>query len=689
MPSAAKVSIAWGPGEQLVASCGEGPDFDLTTQNSISRPFLSLYFQAHVLFEFGKQDVLKSSKEYRALILDCLTNLIKEEGKQIAANNSEEANLATMSLELVRDCHCVWHFVEAVYLSDGLDDRHISVRLTEWYLECFPDLKVKYRQMLSSLKTGIFNEDELWALATALVAAGARSLALDLLRLRPHGTMADTEKWADAAGAAAMGVKSKKRQGSSAASLGTAESLLRECPEDVVAARKDGRWEKWQGHCLEWVHSEELANDPRNRKLLGVLAGNMTDMAEACSDWQHMLVACTAYGRAQPGVIQSRQSSDAVGLACGDAGVVFPPPRHIVGGALTEAAMGNPGGMLICLGVNANTYWFAAHLCHLLVVSEVITETGPPEWTNANREIGIREFYLKEFAGSLERHPGMWRIAVFYFRQCPTVGAPLLAAMLSRVAFDGPADPSVEKVLRLCGQHRWLEGARGVCETVGAGCLESGNYGGALFWFARGALRERALEVANEALMNAERQGPASGAARDLQCVVSALGTIKDVEKPTSLPQVLDYLRVYSEFQTAILRCGEAKAGEKQGVAAYIKHRAAALDSILRLIGGGGLARKHWAVALREVAVLVNTFSEQIPTVEMGVVQELLSALELVSGVYTSPELLVGLQRRVFFEISESTTDDEMQNTVSLKDTKRSLVNVRRAFISAVSRAGL
>lgn len=689
MPSAAKVSIAWGPGERLVASCGEAPNIDVTTQNSISSPFLSLFFQAHVLFEFGNQDPFKSSKEYRALILDCLTNLIKEESKQIDANNAEEANLASMSLELVRDCHCVWHFVEAVYLAEGRDDRHISLRLTDWYLDCFPDLRVQYREMLSELKSGIFNEDDLWSLATGLVAAGARSLALDLLRLRPHETMDETGEWADAAGAAAMGMKSKSLAASTAASLGTVESLLRECPSDVTAARKDGRWDRWQSHCLEWVRSDELARDQRTRRLLGVLAGSMADMSAAVGDWPHMLVACAAYGRAQPGVVQSRLSSDAVGVACGDASSVFPPPRHIVGGALTEAAMGNPGGMLVCLGVNASSYWFAAHLCHLLVAAGVISAKGPLEWTVANEEVGIREFYLKEFAGSLERYPGMWRIAAAYFMQCPTVGAPLLAAMLARVKFDGPADASVEKVLRVCGEQGWVQVARGVCESVGSGCLESGNYGGALFWFGRGALRERALEVANEALINAERQGPASGAARELQCVVAALGTIKDVDKPTSLPQVLDYLRVYAEFQAAILQCGEAKAGEQQDVAAYIEHRSIALDAILRLIGGGGLARKHWAVALREVADLVNTFGEQIPSVDMAIVQELLSALEMVSGTYTSPELLLGLRRRVFFEISQSVTDEELLQTIPLKDAKKSLVKVRQAFIMAVSRAGL
>ncbi len=538
MPSA-KVSIAWAPGGRLMASSGEGPKCDIDRQDCVSRPLLTLFFQGHVQFELISGTVLESSLKYRAYLLDCMKNLIDEEHLQFEAGNEEEANLAALSVEMVRDGHCVWKFVEAVYLSDANDDRHISLRLASWYKECFPSLRTRGRQMADAIASNNFRENEFWDVVTGLVAAGARDQALEIIQARSRGE--DTDQWADAAGAAAMGVITKPRTGSDITPLAVAEAILRECPDDVTAARKDGRWDKWQNHCMEWANSDEMSNHKHIRRFLGLLGGNISHLAAGCQDWSHMLVACCTYGAAQPGIIQSRVSSDVVSVACGEASTAFPPPRQIAGGALTEAAMGNPAGMIINLGCSLNTTWFAAHLCDLLVQADVITETGPAEWAKANSELGIREFYLKEFAGSLERYRGMWRVAAAYYLQCPTVGPSYLASLLSRVIFDGAADPTVEKVLRLCGQQGWGNTARSICEKLGSDCLESGNYGGALAWFARGSLRQRAHEVANEALQNAEMQGPGSAAARSLECVVAALATTKDA----ALPQSLDFLRVY------------------------------------------------------------------------------------------------------------------------------------------------
>ncbi len=124
-------------------------------------------------------------------------------------------------------------------------------------------------------------------------------------------------------------------------------------------------------------------------------------------------------------------------------------------------------------------------------------------------------------------------------------------------------------------------------------------------------------------------------------------------------------------------------------MASYAERRSFALEAVLRLIGGGGLARKHWAVALREVADLVNSLSPELAIVPMEVVQELLSGLQLVSGPYRSPEMLLGLQRRIFYERSGSSNLEEMQGAIDIKDVERSLHNVRKTFVTAVGRAAL
>lgn len=623
-----------------------------------------MFFQGYLQFSNKNRSVHDQSRGYIAIILDCLEKVCKPQASAV----DDSAIDPRSARKLLRDARVVWSFVEAVYLSDAVNDDHVSARLATWYACCFPDLIVRGDRMLDHVATGAVNEDEFWDTVTGLAAAGQRDRALRLVNARVPESELDTEQWADAAGAAALGVIPQLR--SSHSPLGVAAAVLGNCPRELNASRRDGRWEEWQKRAAQWAVSDEMAEHKHMRRLLGVLGGNTSALADACRDWAQMLVASASYGHDQHGLRGS------VSVACAEASAAFEPPQHIGGGALTEAALNNPAGAVINLASCMGTPFFAAHLCDLLVQAEVFPAEGPEEWACAGRgDVGIREYYLAEFARSLERYRGLWRIAAEYYLECPNVGKEPLAAMLARTTFDGAADSSIEKVLGLCKQVCWDSTAALVCERVGAECMQNGQFGAALAWFARGGLKERAHEAAVESLENAEMEGPGSEAATVLDGVVFALTGVKD----ETLAQSLDYVRVYAEFQSAVAACREKGISGEE----FVMRRNYAIEAVLRLIGGGGLARRYWAVALCEIAPYVMVAN--VPAVPLAMMQELVSSLELVCGKFGSRELTTGVRRKVFFEVSRSKEMEEMARTVSLNDVAKRVDLTRKIFVRGVA----
>lgn len=673
------LSVAWAPGERLLASTESGPNCHVDALNNVPKALLTLFFQGHLQFVAKSRPVSDRSREYRAAILDCVDALRKGHLRYMEQGNGEMAQVAGSAEQIARDGHTVWHFVEAVYLSDKEDDTHVSERLAQWYQISFGNLHEKAKEYLRGASV-VRDENDFWDLITALVAVCDRSLALAVIERRLRQPDGDDEQWAEVAGAAALGVLTEPRMDDNMTPIAVAEAVLRHCPVDVLVSRNDGRWHAWQDNCVLWSESDELSASPRAKQFLGLLGGTRSAMIESCTSWTQMVLAGCAYGRGSLEVAAMRSSVAEIAAACGEASSAFRTPADLAGGAVTEAALGNVGAAIVSMGSSLNISWFAAHLCDLLVQSGKISAAGDEEWAAAHKDIGMREFYLRDFARRLERNRGMWRLAAAYYLECPTVGQELLKAMLARVNFESAEDPSVEKVLGLCAKYKLSQTSRDVCQRLGAGCLQQGNFGGAMAWYARGGLNDKARSVATEALQQAEEEGPGSSAARGLQCVVAALAGARDPE----IRESFDFLRVYADFQEAVAECAVA---EDRSAPFFGKCRSVALEALLRLIGGGGLPRKHWAVALREVSGLLQgeDGKDELAGVSVDVMQELVGALQLVSGPYRSPVVLEGLKRRLSFEAKFSRIDEATTSVLDMKDVEKSLHDVRQVFIRALS----
>lgn len=664
----AQLSLSWAPGERLLASAGDAPTCDVDVLPPLPPPYLTLFYQGHLQFIARGRAVLDRSRAYRAAFLECQ--------QALDAGAAEDDNGST------RDAHVVWSFVEAVYL-DVSGERHLSARLADWYFANFSTL---FNDADAAARPGAadigIEDDEVWALAARLAAVGARDQALELLlrRLKSDNDI-DTD-WAEAAGAAALG--RKPNSSVSCDAMAVAEAVLQHCPGESIAARTDGRWQAWQTRCREWADSEEMEHHAPVRRLLGLLSGSTPDIAAVCEDWLQMLVASAIYSRDLPGPSSLRSAAEnAVAQACSDATNVYAPLESVAGGALTEAALGNVANTIVCMGASLQTTWFAAHLCDLLVQAGRIPATGPPGWAPEEQFVGgMREYYIQEFARGLERYRGMWRIAADYYAECPTHGDQLLVDMLGRIPFEGSGDPTAEKALLLCSKKGLRSTSRDICERLGADCLHKQNFGGAMSWFARGGLTDRAHSAAEEALRNAEEKGSGSRAARALECVVCAISLAGN----GALRESLDYMRVYSELQRAIAELRKTDGSEgslSEDVGSAI------VESARRLVGGGGLPRKFWAVVAREVAMCLEDYSPVVTFFSSADLHELLGALQLVSGPCRSPELVAGLRGQLANEKHGHSGTGAMTGTdraATVEEADQALQDARRTYVSVLAK---
>jgi Nup85 Nucleoporin len=625
--------IAWTPGERLVTAFDDEPSCEVSSW-SAPAPFVKLFFQGHLHF-MARTPALDRSRDLRAAILECLSDL--------PANSPHASDL--------RDAHTVWSFMEAVYLVDpAFDSSHVSTRLADWYSLNYPQLYGEARGILSADAdpANDVEEDSFWSTVTRLAALGSRALASRLVSARLART-GFGEDWASTAGAAALRLSSNDSAGRHSP-LAIADAMLAECPADgdnSAAARADGSWAQWQDTCDAWA--EEQPEDQKHRlgRLLKVLSGDVSQIAETCSSWAEMVVATTTYARRVLSDTRYDHGIVEVENACAEASLAFQLPDDVAGGALMDAAVGQPAEAIVRLGASLETTWYAAHLCDLLMQAKQLSPDAASKWMPAPGGVTLHEFLVLEFARTLERNRGTWRIAAEYYTQCPRKGRKALADMLARIPSDGVVDPVMEKVLAFCDANNLPSVRKKVCARIGSEAEHDGNFGAATFWFSRGGHLARVLAVVEAAILNAQTAGPASVAANILAHVVtaSATGATND-----SIRERVAYARMYADFQAALesaisLDESDEMAVPEERVAAV--ERAARLA--MRLLCGGGLPRRFWATVVYEMCELLESEPEWVGAVSPEVIYELMSALEVICGgaPSRSTQLLEGLYSRL------------------------------------------
>lgn len=675
------VSLCWAPGERLLATIGSAPTRNIEARQPLPRPFLNLFFAGHLVFLNNAIPAIEKSEQYRAIILDCRDSL-----NHLASPMDKTCEDLLNSLS---HAHAVWHFIEAAFLMEHVnDDQHVSAFLAEWFMVNYPDVSEQTRRISERAESERPEDDDeqLWNFLIKLAIVGDVQKVHELLTVQNKEEDVE-EKWP-------FGVRGMEHHVSSEAPIGPTpivtivRRLLDRAPGHNISTRGDGSWEEWQANCALWADSEELKHHDGAKRLLGLFSGDPEKIAQACSKWEEMLVACSFY--AQFGHViggNLRGGIAHVSSCCATATATFSPPEEIAGGALVEAALGNVSNAIVRVQASLPSSWFAAHLCDLLIKVGLLEDIPTASWGTDNRPMGMREFYLKEFARGLERYPGFWRIAVDYYMACSAHGASLLISLLSRVPFEGPSDPKVEKVLLICARKKLRRTADKVCEKLGAACLSRRNLGGAMSWFARGGVFSRAQEVTELALTGAEREGANSQAAKALECVVCAVMNAGD-EK---MKELFDYMRDYCKLQRALVniaatRQGESTSSQNTLVSRTIEEIAEDIvSSARRLVGAGGLPRRFWIVVTYEVARVLELYPQVASFVPRVAISELISALQLASGPHRSQEMVTGLRGRLAFEghvMGENSSGTEL---ATVDDAEDAMNHCRSVFIQAAA----
>eukprot|EP00177_Eucheuma_denticulatum_P005972 GFKZ01010889.1.p1 GENE.GFKZ01010889.1~~GFKZ01010889.1.p1 ORF type:complete len:687 (-),score=81.82 GFKZ01010889.1:672-2732(-) len=677
----AAVSLCWAPGERLLGSAGAAPSDNIEAIQSLPRPFLNLFFAGHSIFTNNELTIIEKSQRYRAIIIDC-RRMLSSTATTITGSLEEQLNALSKA-------HAVWHFIEALYLTnDAIDDHHISAYLAEWFLLNYKDKSAKAETIAQKLKSeGPHDDDnELWGFLIKLAIVGDLNGVEQFLSVGIKEEDIE-EKWPFGAPGVEHKMASDEPFGTTPI-VTTIRRLMESAPGHTISTRGNGSWDEWKATCGLWADAKELENHEGAKRLLGLFSGKLGKIEQVCSTWEEMLVACSFY--AQFSNVTGGNMRGGIGHVsncCAAATAAFRAPEDVAGGALVESALGNVSNAVVRVAAGMPTSWFPAHLCDLLMSAGLLEDIPAIGWGSSNRPMGMREFYMKEFARGLERYPGLWRVAVDYYAACPAHGTSLLIDLLPRVPFEGPSDPKVEKVLFICAKRNLPRTASNVCEKIGADCLSQGNLGGAMSWFARGGIFTRAVGAAETALINAEKEGANSEAARALECVVRAVTNIGDER----MRQMFEYMRDYCKLQRALADVAEAR--KICQVRHHRREKPTSIEEIgvdlvsaaCRLVGGGGLPRRFWVVVAYEVAQVIAlhpTVSKVNPKISIS---ELLSALQLASGPHRSHDMIEGLQARLAYEKNSSGQAAPNAEPSRLREAEEALNHCRSVLIRALA----
>lgn len=363
--------------------------------------------------------------------------------------------------------------------------------------------------------------------------------------------------------------------------------------------------------------------------------------------------------------------------ACAEASARFPVPDD-AGGALVEAAMGNVKEAIVRLEACMSSTFFAAHMCDLLILMGKMADIPATEIGCEDSDIGMSEFYLREYARELELYPGCWRLAADYYMSCDTQATSLLVSFLKRVQYQGVGDPVAEKVLLLCEEKRLEKTARKIREKLGNECAELNNLGGAMAWYAGAGLQKRAQGIADEALRGAEREGVDSEGARRLSYVVSAVNNYAE----ETMRQVFDYMKVYHDMQEALSSMFALK--EEDSPEQFDRFATDFIDSARSLVGSGGLPRRYWCVVVYDAANVLQLIPVVANHFSRTAILDLLGAMQLASGPHSSGELLEGLRARIAYDAragENAMTDQDALSTVEV--AQGVLTHCRTVFVRA------
>lgn len=151
--------------------------------NESNGTFLSLQAMVEKT-NFGdlKCELLKTSRQYRAIIRACLENL--SEAAESTEDSKEKELLS--SYETIFYCiEYIWHLCEILYV-DNIPGDIVLPQLLEWVRLYYPNHEKSAAQILEVCERGSEERPEYWNTVTGMVMQGRTDIARGLLRLHSN-----------------------------------------------------------------------------------------------------------------------------------------------------------------------------------------------------------------------------------------------------------------------------------------------------------------------------------------------------------------------------------------------------------------------------------------------------------------------------------------------------------------------
>uniref|UniRef100_A0A1I8F353 Nuclear pore complex protein Nup85 n=1 Tax=Macrostomum lignano TaxID=282301 RepID=A0A1I8F353_9PLAT len=469
-----------------------------------------------------REALLRCSKEYRALMHDCASELM--DSAAAATDEPEAAAFLENQSQLLAACQILWHLVEILWVAPRYQSAaaapQILLELVDWARLHCPQPDRWIAELLESANATDAPElhQRFWDSLYLLVLQGRTVDARNLLS--QHSQAGRQQQLKDAMELLNMPKYSFVRDSQSVRKFDVAHCL-------------------WQKDVRVRLEAGLFAAHPQLELLVELLAGDEDAFARPeivglCDSWYQLLLARLL-------LTNPTGSLDCLGREAPEAEALYkrdrPSQRDGDGDGLLDGVLvrllfdGQVGQFLAeaagCLGSN---WWFVAHLADLLhhcLGGEVGGCSGGGFGA-------IREHFLLEYSHSMLGRAALWQLAVSYLDYCSNYGrhyqpSPHAAAATPQEALLVRVPPEsqrkAEQIFAACHARGLLDSANTVARTVARRALDKGCLGNALTWAIRARDPRLVAAIADKFLLGAggDSAGLARAASADaLDCLATS-----------------------------------------------------------------------------------------------------------------------------------------------------------------------
>nr|CAD7586099.1 unnamed protein product [Timema genevievae] len=406
----------------------------------------------------ARSDLLKMSKQYRAIIRACLENLQKELER---ASEPRKATLSSL-VSIFYNVEFLWHLCEILYV-DAVPGDIVLPQLLEWirfhFFRCERRATAIIDTSYISMETegnGAESEPEYWETMIGLVLQGQLEATRALLRLH---SAAATEPFR------------------------SADFILKSMPTFSVYGRLTStefisRWKAWQRECSGKIQSGMFSARKPLQLIMKLLCGDKEAFSEVkghCETWYQYMAAWLLY--TEPTVKSFDLTFHAHQCIALFRGLDKLNSTDVIILALLEADLQK---VIKLISTTMEKGWFAVHLTNLLYHCGCLNILDSQQVNVAPR---LHEHLLLEYGSLLMGHRSLWQVGASYLDHCHTKGRACLERILPCLTLDTEA--RALKIVQVARDRNMNDVVLATCKLMAMKSYQRQRLGNALTWTFR------------------------------------------------------------------------------------------------------------------------------------------------------------------------------------------------------------